>query len=392
MDSGPIKILFCTFSRSDYASTAPIFRFFGNDNRFVLELLVGGSHLLDRFGQSVNDVTKAGFSIDYTSSFLGEDDNSAIEIARAYVRLCDDLIKILDSANADCVFILGDRWEMLGVATVCKFFNIPVIHHSGGDLTLGSSDNQTRFAISAHSHLHMTAHEEHSERLCAVGEEEWRVETVGEPALTHLKSFEPISRSEFLERFGVSPQAEGFALATFHPTSFDDVEFADQIELFLEVLNRIELPIIITAPNPDVASNDFYKALQSYANDRSDVVLVESMGVEGYYSAMSYADFMVGNSSSGIWEAPSFQLPVINIGERQAGRIRATNVVDIGYGLEEFASAMKELKSSRFQKDNLDCTNPYVKHDCLSLMADFVADKFYNSKLMEKVFVDGFDR
>lgn len=387
MNKGSLTILFFTFSRSDYASTTPVIKFISADNRFQVKLVAGGSHLLDRFGNSIDLIKADGFKIDHITEFLQESDSSPLELGSAYARLCNDLIAILAKENPDLLFILGDRWEMLAVASIGRLLDFPVVHHSGGDLTQGSADNQTRFAISTLAHLHLTAHEEHSERLKAVGEEAWRVKTVGEPALSHLQSFEPVDRDVFSKKVGIDGDQK-FALATFHPTSFDDVRFGDQIRFFLSALDEIELPVIVTAPNPDVASNEFYCKLVQHAENNVSVYLRENLGVEMYYSAMHYAEFMVGNSSSGIWEAPSFSLPVINIGNRQSGRIRASNVIDIGYELTDLSKALQRVASSSFKANLGSCVNPYVQSECLEMIADFMYEHSSDSRLKEKIFID----
>ena len=370
------KVAIISLSRSDYASVKPVALAVQDDDDLEMMFVAGGSHCLNRFGNTIESIKDDGIAITHRVDFLDEDSDTVVDLATAQAKAVDAFTKIFIKDRPDIVFILGDRWEMTAAAIVASALRILICHHSGGDITQGSADNQTRYVLSTLSHLHCVALDQHKNRLLKMGEEDWRITVTGEPALTMLTD----GQGEF-------DQQEPFVLATFHPTSYDDVSFENQIEFFISVLDLIESQIILTAPNPDQNSGEFYKRLKQFSETKPNIKLVESLGAQ-YYAAMSKAEMMIGNSSSGLWEAPSFALPVINIGKRQEDRIRGSNVIDIGYDIREAKDAIKRAKSSDFLNSLRDYENPYVKDDTIDLILGQLKTPVSSEKLLAKHFID----
>lgn len=377
-------VYFVTLSRSDYASTRPVLRaalHAGIDAK----LIAGGSHLLKRYGNTIEQIRDAdGFSVHATPDFLRETDDSPAELAAAYARAVEQFVRIFTEGKPERIFIVGDRWEMLAVASAASLLQIPIIHHSGGDITQGSADNQTRYALTTLSHLHLTALPEHSERLIALGEEPWRVTTVGEPALTELAA-NAKAVPDIHAHLGLK-KGEPFVLATFHPTSFDTLAPDAQIDVFLNALDAITDTIILTAPNPDAASDVFLRKLKDYAAQHAHVHLHDSLG-SAYYAAMNAARFMIGNSSSGLWEAPSFALPVINIGPRQQGRVHGSNAVNVALDADAIRGAIATVSAPSFRAA-LTIDNPYVRTDTLELIVRAITQPTDAATLLAKRFID----
>lgn len=375
---------FVTLSRSDYASTRPVVRAALNAGIDV-KLIAGGSHLLGRYGRTIEMIEKHdGFNVHARPDFLLETDDSPAELAAAYARAVEQFVRIFTEDKPDRVFIVGDRWEMLAVASAASLLHIPIIHHSGGDITQGSADNQTRYALSTLSHIHLTALPEHSARLIAMGEEPWRVTTVGEPALTELEA-NAKAVPDIRSHLGLKAN-EPFVLATFHPTSFDTLAPGAQIDVFLKALDAVTDTMILTAPNPDAASELFRRKLHDYAKNHAHVHLHDSLG-SAYYAAMSAARFMIGNSSSGLWEAPSFALPVINIGPRQQGRAHGNNVVNVPLDAEAIRGAIVTVSAPAFRA-SLTTDNPYVRPDTLDLILSAITQPTDTATLLAKRFID----
>jgi UDP-hydrolysing UDP-N-acetyl-D-glucosamine 2-epimerase len=376
------KICFVTLSRSDYASLRPLIIAAQNDPYFEMSTVSGGSHMLKRYGKTIDGILSDGVRVQKIIPFLLETDDSKVDLAKAYARAVTEFTAYFSKNRPEIVFILGDRWEMLAVASAASMLWIPIAHHSGGDLTQGSADNQTRYALSCLSHLHFTAHEQHKERLIVMGEEPWRVFVSGEPALQAV--YEPS------DDIGLGfPQDKPFALGTYHPSSYESLTLEQQIGVFIKALEMIEgHQIILTAPNPDGESGIILESLESFAKSRPDVHLIKSMGTKAYYAAMRKAAFMIGNSSSGIWEAPSFGLPVVNIGRRQEDRLRAANVIDVGYDLDAIRTAIKKAISIEFKATLKGLKNPYVHENTVSLILDALKE-FSNAEiLLAKKIVD----
>lgn len=379
-------ISFVTLSRSDYASMRPVVRAALGEVGLRTLLIAGGSHLLARHGRSIEQIRgEDGLPVDAVADFMRESDDTPAELAAAYARAVEGFVGILGRQSPDKVFVLGDRWEMLAVATAASLLQIPIVHHSGGDITQGSADNQTRYALTALAHLHLVALPRHRERLLRMGEESWRVIVTGEPALTTLDEY-AASVPDVHSRLGLRP-GEPFVLATFHPTSFDARAPREQVEVFLHALDAIPEAIVLTAPNPDPASELFMRSFDKFASARPRVRLHASLGARLYYAAMAHARFMVGNSSSGLWEAPSFRLPVVNVGPRQQGREHGDNVVHCGLDEGAVAAAVAQVRGPAFRAA-LSGRNPYVRTDTLELILQSLKAPHDRGALLAKRFVD----
>ncbi|MGE0754112.1 MAG: UDP-N-acetylglucosamine 2-epimerase [Alphaproteobacteria bacterium] len=376
---------FVTLSRSDYTSLRPVALAAQQDPNIETRVIVGGSHLLKRYGHSIDQIKEDGVHVHDVADFLTEEDDSPEELAAAYAKAAAECVRIFSKDRPDYIFLIGDRWEMLAVATAASLLHIPIVHHSGGDITQGSSDNQTRYAISCLAHLHLVALDQHRKRLVHMGEESWRVMTVGEPALSHLLQYEG-SDVDIYSKLNLAPGTP-FVLSTFHPTSFDPLPAERQIDVFLSVLKGIKEHLIITAPNPDSGSDLFLKKLRTFADSSEHVQLFDSLGAKNYYAAMAHAKYMIGNSSSGLWEAPSFKLPVINVGPRQQGRAHGDNVENVSLDDIEIKAAIHKVTRPDF-KASLSGHNPYVQPNTVEDILNVLKKSYDKSELLAKRFVD----
>lgn len=382
-----ITVAFFSFSRSDYASIKNVIIDCYKTAAIKPIVIAGGSHLHDQFGCTIEDFEEDGIAIDRIIDFLPVNKTDGLDFAMSLSKAIKELSTILYEIKPDFVFLLGDRWELIAPAIVASRLSIPIAHHSGGDITEGSSDNQTRYALTSLSHYHFTALEDHSQRLMAIGEEPWRVVTVGEPALIGL-SQKLANQDEFYRCIRLRAD-EDFVLATFHPTSFEALGFDRQIQIFLEAIKDIDQTLVMTAPNPDEASSRFYSEMVKFCEDGgSKRIFVETMGQDLYYTAMANAKYMIGNSSSGLWEAPSFGLPVINIGSRQDGRKRMDNVLDVALDVDEIRNAIDVVQSEEFLLTARQVTNPYVNPNTNELIFDKLLSEVSLENLLAKKFVD----
>lgn len=379
------RIDFITLNRSDYATIRPVILAALEESQIESNVIVGGSHLLERFGNSLQSIIEDDIPISHKIHFMNESDNSEMDIAASYNRAINKFVDYFSSHTPDYVFIVGDRWEMLAVASAANMCRIPIMHHSGGDITQGSRDNQIRYVLTTLSHLHLVALEQHQERLIKMGEEPWRIRVTGEPALSYLKKYAE-AVPEVREKLGIS--SERFALATFHPTSYEELTYSEQIEMFILTLDLIDIPVLITAPNPDPGNRQFFDRLSNYADSNNNVTMHSNLGTETYYAAMDQACFMIGNSSSGLWEAPSFSLPVVNIGSRQDGRIKGSNVINARMDIDDIKRSILEASSDEFHASIQDCDNPYVKDDTLQRILTILKTDKEKSVILSKKFID----
>lgn len=378
------RVCLVTLSRSDYASLRPVAVAALADPDIDARIVAGGSHCLVRYGRTIDQMAADGIQVHAMANFLLETDDSPEELAAAYTRASAEFVRIFTAEAPDLVFVIGDRWEMLAVVSAASLMQIPVVHHSGGDITQGSSDNQTRYALTVLSHLHLVALPEHRERLIHMGEEAWRVTTTGEPALTALADY-AAAVPGIHAHLGLTPR-EPFVLATFHPTSFDEHTPQAQVDAFLEAMDNVPQAIVLTAPNPDAASEVFLARYKAFAATRPRVRLHDSLG-KAYYAAMAEAQGMVGNSSSGLWEAPSFRLPVVNIGPRQQGRAHGDNVINCALNPHAITAAIAQAMAPGFRA-RLTGANPYVSPDTLTLILDCLRQPHDRASLLAKRFID----
>ncbi|MBI1861059.1 MAG: UDP-N-acetylglucosamine 2-epimerase (hydrolyzing) [Deltaproteobacteria bacterium] len=380
------KVCFVTLSRSEYTSLRPLVRAALRDPGLEVRVIAGGSHLLKRFGSGLDEIKKDNIPVHHELAFLHDTDNSDLDTARALGRALPRFVDCLHSEKPDFVFLIGDRWEMLAPSTAASLLRIPIAHHSGGDITQGSYDNQTRYTLSTQSHLHFVAMEIHRRRLIRMGEESWRVVHTGEPSLVEATG-KAASVTDIRGQLGIE-NAKPFVLATFHPTTFDEIGFGEQLATFLKTLDLIATDIVLTAPCPDPGNQAFYDGLVSYANGHRNVHFFPGLGPDRYYAAMGSAAFMIGNSSSGIWEAPSFELPVVNIGHRQQGRIRAANTVDVSFDVAAIATAIERVTVPSFRQRLAGLQNPYGHQNTLGLILRALKESPPREKLLEKKFID----
>lgn len=323
-----------------------------------LHLIASGSHLAPDLGRTICEIEAEGIPVaDRVEMLLASDTPEGIAASMG--------LGVIGFAHAfqrfrpDILVVLGDRFEMHAAALAALPFAIPVAHIGGGELTEGAIDESLRHSMTKLAHLHFPATQEYGRRIVQMGEEPWRVTVTGALSLDNLREFRPLPVDELAGLVGMPLSPQGFLLVTFHPVTLEYREAGRQTEELLAALGQVGLPAVITLPNADTAGREVRRRMVAYAQQRADVVAVENLGTRAYFTAMSLAAAMVGNSSSGIVEAPSFGLPVVNIGSRQRGRLRAANVLDVGYGREEIAAATGRAVAAEFRTALRGLANPY---------------------------------
>src|SRR2546423_1538700 len=351
------SIAVVSVSRSDYGHLLPVLEAIRDAEGLALRLVVGGMHLVPEFGHTVRAMEADGWAIDGRVEMHEPDDTPAAVgaaigrgvagFARAWARLTPDL-----------VLVLGDRFEMLAAALAALSFALPVAHVHGGEVTEGAIDNQIRHAITKLAHLHFASAAPHARRLLAMGEEAWRVHTVGAPGLDRLARIEPLSREALAATLGV-PAAARWLLVTYHPVTLEDREATAQVDELLATLEKVDATQILPAPAADPAGRSVLRRLEEFVARQPRARLVASLGDRVYLSLLRHADVMVGNSSSGLIEAPSFALPVVNVGSRQDGRLRGDNVLDVPPDRDAILRALETALAPDFRERLRDRPNPY---------------------------------
>lgn len=290
----------------------------------------------------------------------------------------------LSNGQPDAVLLLGDRFETLAAAVAAAALGLPIVHLHGGELSAGAADNQFRYAITALAHLHLVATDRARERLIAMGEPEKRVIRVGAPGLDRLASFEPMPRDAFVAEVGL-PTSDPFLLVTLHPTTLDPTPPAEHARILLAALDAAGLPCLVTTANQDPGGDAINAVLEPAARDRGWPVH-DALGTRLYTNAMHHAAAMVGNSSSGIIEAHTLRLPVVNIGDRQQGRERNASVIDARFDVEAVASAIQ--RATQLQRSAAVFSDPNIYGDgrTAARVARILADTPLDLALVRKPF------
>ncbi|UUX48376.1 UDP-N-acetylglucosamine 2-epimerase [Nisaea acidiphila] len=344
-----------TGSRADFGIQRPVLEAIRAEPDFALDLYVTGMHLSSRFGSTVTEVEEAGFEI------AGRIDcevtgGNHLDIALSTSAAMAGFAEVWTGRRPDLVLLLGDRFETFAAASAAYLLNIPIAHIAGGDVTSGSLDDGLRHAISKFSNIHFATNELARERLIRMGEEPASVFTTGTPALDAILSLDLLSRAEVEHRVG-APVGGRLIVITFHPATADKGTPGAQFRELLAALDELpdDCVVLITYANADSGGAELNLLLEAAAKNSGRIIARESLGQLLYLSVLRQAAMVVGNSSSGLYEAPSFAIPTVNIGSRQDGRLRASSVIDC----PPEKDAILEAMSRGFELDCRGTVNPY---------------------------------
>lgn len=383
-----IKSCVITTSRADYGLIKPLLIKIAKDRAFKLQLVVAGMHLCRKFGFTSSEIRNDGFSIDAkvdiglgTDSPLGISKSAALAIkgfARAYQKL-----------KPDIVMLLGDRFEMFGAAVAAHIAGIPIAHIQGGETTEGAFDEAFRHSITKMSQLHFASTEKYRDRIIQLGEDPRRVFNVGALGAAGMKKADLLPKKALEDNLGIRFGKYNL-LVTFHPVTLEKNTMKKETDELLSALDGVrQANIIFTKANADTFGSIINKRISGYVSKNSRrAAAFASMGRLNYLSAMRYADAVVGNSSSGIIEAPSLGKPSVNIGDRQSGRIKTASVIDCEPSAISIKRAIDKALSRKFRSLCLKVKNPYYKRDTAKNIIRQIKKNIDNVKNLKKVFYD----
>lgn len=384
MDSKVRTIAVVTAGRADYAICLPVLRRIKADPDLRLHLIVSGMHLSPEFGLTVDSIIDDGFEInDRLEMLLSSDSPEGIGKSMGLGTMA--FAQLFARFRPDILVVLADRFEMHAAAVAALPFRIPIAHIEGGDLTEGAIDDALRHCVTKLSHLHFVSTEQYGKRVVQLGEEPWRVIVSGAPSLDNLKSLKLLTRAELERKYAIS---EPPLLVTYHPVTLEYENTRQQVSNLLEALEAFEMPIIFTQPNADTYGRIIMSAIKEFVANHPMAHLIDNLGTNDYLSMMSYAGAMIGNSSSGIIEAPSFNLPVVNIGTRQRGRVRAANVIDVGYSKEEIIHGIKKAIQPAFRHGLRNLVNPYGTGNAAEKIVECLKTVILDYRILSKKFHD----
>ncbi len=357
------KICVFTGTRADYGLLKPLMENLRDDSQLDMKILVSGMHLYPEFGLTVNQIEEDNFHIDERVKMLVGPDTSA-GLCKSMGFGLMEYADAIERINPDGMVILGDRFEALSVAIACFTSKVPIFHIHGGELSSGTMDDAFRHCITKMSHLHFTCAEAYQKRVIQLGEHPDRVFNVGALGVENIKKLSLLGEYDIKKDMGLDIQ-DKYLLVTFHPETLGQmdgkIQFQELLDLFVD--NKCSnYKVIFTKANADVSGRRINQMIDGFeSKHKNRVRSFASMGQLRYLSAMKYASAVVGNSSSGIIEAPSFKVPVINIGDRQEGRIRADNIIDCRICKTDIEQALEKGLSKVFKASLLTMESPFEK-------------------------------
>lgn len=387
METRKRKIAFVTSTRADWGLLRDIAAEVRRCPEAEVRIIATNMHLNPSYGMTINEIIEDGFHIDARVEMTPGSD-SPMDTARAAARCMDGMARAFGELSPDLLVLLGDRYEMLAVAAAATIMRIPIVHIAGGEISEGAFDDSIRHAITKLSALHLTATDAYRNRVIAMGEDRRHVINTGAIGVYNLAHEPVISKTELEDSIGIEI-TPGTLLVTLHPATLDPVPVRERCSALLEALDAfMSSHIIFTYPNNDPDGAVIIRMIEDYAaRNPGRAVVVPSLGRKRYLSALHFVSAVVGNSSSGIVEVPSMNIPTVDIGIRQQGRIAAASVIRCDADAESIERAIAFALSLAGKRRALDSTNPYYKPDTLRLIVDAILNTPLH-ELENKRFVD----
>lgn len=368
------KICIVTGTRAEWGLLSPLAAELKKRQDVELQIIATNMHLLPRYGHTIDEIRREGFTVDEEVSMEAESDSRA-DTARATGQCLQGMADAFARLLPDAIVVLGDRYELLAVASAAVIMRIPIIHLHGGEISEGAIDDSIRHAITKLSTIHLTSAEAHRRRVIQLGEQPDRVYNIGAIGVANALALDPLPKQELEEFIGI-PVDRRTLLVTYHPVTADDS--ASPAELFgrlLAALDRMEdIRVVFTYPNNDAGGARIIDLIDSWtARHPGRAVAFASMGMRRYLSALHYAGAVVGNSSSGIIEVPSMGIPTVNIGNRQRGRLAADSVLHCPDDTDAIAAAVARALTPEAREQARRCRNPYQQPDTVKRAAEIIA-------------------
>lgn len=382
------KVVILTATRAEYGLLKSLIRKFDSEINIEMSLAVTGAHLSPEFGMTVREIEEDCINIAKKIEILLDSDTS-VSLSKSMGLAMISFAEYFDEYRPNALIVLGDRYETLAVCCVAMNARIPIIHLHGGEATEGLIDEAVRHSITKMSYLHFTSTEDYRHRVIQMGESPDRVFNTGAMGVENALNIETMNLTE-LERSLGCKLNQRYAVGTFHPVTLESCTAEKQIKELLAALDKnSNMKYLFTKANADADGRMINGLLGDYAKLHNNFILVDSLGVQRYLSALKYASFVIGNSSSGLIEAPSFHIPTINIGDRQKGRIAGETVIQCRPEAGEIDKAIKLALSDCFRNNAAKAVNPYGNGDTSDKIVTIVKDFLLHDKIdIKKKFYD----
>lgn len=353
------KIAVITATRAEYGLLQPVIECLKcyENNDFVVEVIATGTHLQEKYGHTIDEIMRAGIKVDEVVE-IPVDSETPIHIAHNQAVTLEKFTSLFFEKRYSAIVILGDRYEMLSVAIAAGNTHTPIFHLCGGDTTEGAMDEWIRHSITKMSYLHFVTNEDSRKRVIQLGENPERVFNYGSTSIDNILKLADMTKIEALSSIGLSDC--DYALCTYHPVTMESEGVDKQVEAFLDAVKSFpELTFIVTKSNADQGGARINSLLDAAEKQIDNMHVFTSLGVRRYLSLMKYAEFVLGNSSSGIIETPAFRVPTVNIGDRQRGRLQSESIVHCAEDTDSIVVAIKKAMTKEFEEICNRVVSPY---------------------------------
>lgn len=383
------RIAVLTATRAEYGLLRPVMSRIDAEEDLELQILVTGMHLSEEFGNTYQEIEKDGFQITARIPILEKGD-STLTVSNTMARALERFGRYFGETTLlpDFLVVLGDRYETMAVVLAAANAQIPIAHIHGGETTEGAIDEAIRHAISKFSYLHFAATDIYAKRIIQLGEQPERVFSVGALGVENIKNVQLMSKAE-LEKSIHFLLDDPYAVVTFHPVTLEKESAEEQCSQLMKALDAFDMKYIITKANADAGGRIINRMIDEYAATRNNVFVIASLGMKRYLSALRYCTMVIGNSSSGIIEVPSFHVPTIDIGDRQKGRLAAASVIHCRPQKEDIIKAMRNAQTKEFTGSIAEVENPYEKNGTSRRIVEIIKDFLVYDKInLKKKFYD----
>lgn len=382
------KICVVTGTRAEYGLMSRLMKMIQESPVTQLQIIATNMHLSLKYGCTYKEIEADGFTIDKKVPMIVEGPDNTNTILKSMSKALDGFADAFDELKPDIVIVLGDRYEILAVATAAMINRIPIVHISGGDVTEGAFDDAIRHSITKMSHLHFPTTEQYRKRVIQLGEHPETVFNAGNLGVENIKKLPLFSKNEIETSLDFKLDKDTI-LVTYHPVTLGNHTAEFDIREFISALEIChEIRIVFTMPNSDIGSSAIVEVINDFIIRNPDrAKAFKSLGVKRYLSVMKHVGAVVGNSSSGIVETPSFGIPTLNIGDRQKGRLQADSIVNCASDKQSVVEGLKKVLSFEMQEKAKHTANPY-EHPDSALKIFNVISTYPLDKLNQKHFYD----